>query len=273
MVRKIILIIFLFSSVSGFSQYWEVGAYLGGSNYTGDLVDGLITLKETHPTFGVIGRYNISPWITMKGNVYHGVISGADANSNNDVRKQRNLSFKSTILDIGIQPEFNLRGYKSGHPYYKSSPYVFIGISIFRFNPKAEFEGKWYALQPLCTEGQGTTKYNDRQKYALTQVSIPIGFGWKYALNRNWNLGIELSAHKTFTDYLDDVSSTYVERDILQASYGDISAKLSNRTGEVGTFQSYDATVDRGNSTTKDWYYFAGIFVSYSILPNRCYRF
>ena len=273
MFRKLLVLIFTSFCLTGYSQYWEVGAFLGSSNYNGDLVDGIISFKETHPAGGAIARYNVNPWVTVKGNIYYGTISGKDANSTKFVRNQRNLSFKSSILDIGIQPEFNLRGYKSGHNYYKSSPYLFIGVSIFRFNPKAEYQGKWYTLQKYCTEGQGTTKYNDRQKYALTQASIPIGFGWKYSPARNWNIGIELSAHKTFTDYLDDVSSTYVPRDVLLAAYGDISAALSNRTGEVGTLQDYDASVDRGNPTTQDWYYFAGVFITYSILPNVCYRF
>ena len=274
-LKTIVFILFFSKCLFGYSQYWETGVYLGGSNYAGDLVDGTISLKETHPTFGAIVRYNINQWVTLKGDIYHGTISGKDANSSKFVREQRNLSFKSSVLDIGLQPEFNLRGYKSGHNYYNSSPYVFFGISIFRFNPKAYYNGKWYALQPLCTEGQGTTKYNDREKYALTQVAIPFGFGWKYALNRNWNLGMELSARKTFTDYLDDVSSSYVPYDIILAQYGDISAALSNRTGEVDPYQRepFDASVDRGNSTTNDWYYFAGFWVTYSILPNACYRF
>lgn len=270
MFKRFLVLALISFSLTAYSQYWEVGAFLGSSNYNGDLVDGVICLKETHPSAGAICRYNVNQWITIKGNVYYGQISGNDANSNKYERTTRNLSFKSNLLDIGLQPEFNLRGYKSGHNYYKSSPYLFAGISIFRFNPKAKLDGKWYPLQKYCTEGQGTTKYNDRQKYSLTQACIPIGFGWKYSPSRYWNIGVEFSARKTFTDYLDDVSMTYVDKDILQAAYGDISARLSNRTNP---YQDYDASTDRGNSTTQDWYYFAGIFITYSILPNVCYRF
>ena len=267
-LRKYLLLFVFFIPLISYSQYWEIGILLGGSNYKGDLVDGIINLKETQPAAGAIIRYNISPWFTLKSNFYYGSISGNDKSSNNADHVLRNLSFKSSLLDIGIQPEINLTGYKSGHPIYKSSPYIFGGLSLVRFNPKAYYEGSWIALQPQCTEGQGTTKYNDREKYALTQIAVPFGFGWKRAMGRFWNVGIEIGVRATFTDYLDDVSMTYVEADILIAAYGPLSAELSNRSGEI-----YDSTKDRGDPTVKDMYMFAGVTLTYSILPNRCYKF
>jgi hypothetical protein len=277
---------------AGWTQYWEVGVLLGGSNYTGDLSNNPISLRQTKGATGGIIRYNINPWFTLKANVYYGSIAGDDKYSKIAENKQRNLHFKSNILDVGINGELNLTGYKSGHPVYKNSPYLFFGLSVFRFNPKAKYhytptspdpllynpslaalEGKWVALQPLCTEGQGTTKYNDREKYNLTQISIPLGIGWKIALSRFWNFGIEAGARITFTDYLDDVSMTYVEKDVLLAAYGEESYNLSNRTGEAGTHMEYSGQDNRGDPTKKDWYYFAGFTLTYSILPNRCYKF
>lgn len=246
---------------------------LGGSNYHGELNEGIVNLGETKFASGGIIRYNLNPWVTIKSDFYYGTISGNDKNAKTAENKLRNLSFKSSMLDIGIQTELNLTGYKSGHAVYKQSPYIFFGLSVFRFNPKAEYAGTWYALQPLCTEGQGTTKYNDREKYALTQIAIPLGIGYKKALSRFWNVGLELGVRATFTDYLDDVSTTYVEADILNAAYGKISAQLSNRTGETGNPQILNSQNDRGDPTNKDYYMFAGVTLTYSILPNRCYKF
>jgi hypothetical protein len=288
-VRKIFIYLLLFClPFPSWAQYWEVGILLGASNYTGDLSNSPITLKLTKGATGGIIRYNLSPWFTIKTNVYYGSIEGNDKYSKSAENKSRNLSFKSNLLDIGLNGELNLTGYKSGHPVYKNSPYLFFGVSLFRFNPKAiyhytqisaydqrlaDLEGKWVALQPLCTEGQGSTKYNDREKYNLTQISIPFGVGWKIALSRFWNFGIEIGARTTFTDYLDDVSTTYVEKDVLVASFGDMSYNMSNRTGEVGTHMEYTGQDNRGDPTKKDWYYFAGFTLTYSILPNRCYKF
>lgn len=273
LIRKYLLLLLFFVPVISYSQYWEAGIMLGGSNYHGELNDGIVKLSETKPATGAIIRYNLNPWLTLKANFYYGAISGSDKNSKSTANQLRNLSFKSSMLDIGLQTEINLTGYKSGHPVYKSSPYLFFGLSVFRFNPKAEYAGTWYALQPLCTEGQGTTKYNDREKYSLTQIAVPIGAGWKKALNRFWNVGIEIGIRATFTDYLDDVSTTYVEFDILKAAYGEISAQLSNRTKETGNPKTYNSQDDRGDPTNKDLYMFAGVTLTYSILPNRCYKF
>ena len=256
-----------------YSQYWEVGVLLGASNYRGDLVDNIINLKETKAATGAIIRYNLNPWLSLKSNFYYGTIGGDDKYSNIAEHKLRNLSFTSSLLDIGLQTEINLTGYKSGHSIYKSSPYIFIGLSVFRFNPRAEYQDTIYDLQSLCTEGQGTTKYNDRQKYSLTQIAIPFGFGWKKTLGRFWNIGLEIGVRATFTDYLDDVSTTYVEPDVLIAAYGRHSAALSNRTGETGNYQNYNSQNDRGDPTKKDIYMFAGVTITYSILPNKCYKF
>lgn len=275
-MRKVALLL-IFIAISSFSkaQYWEVGLFGGTSLYSGDLTETGLDFKEIHPATGCIVRYNVTQWFTVKSNVYYGTISGNDANAKSYSNRLRNLSFTSSLLDIGLQSEINLRGYKSGHPRYNNSPYLFFGFSIYRFNPKASIDGKTYALQPLCTEGQGTTRYNVRQKYSLTQICVPIGGGWKYALNRYWNLGFECGVRSTFTDYLDDVSKTYVEADIIQSAKGDIAVKLANRTGEFLKSEPIDYTSadDRGDPSKNDWYLFTGFTVSYSILPNACYRF
>lgn len=273
-MRKFLLILIFAAPLSIRAQYWEIGAIGGIALYSGDLTENLFDLKEIHPTLGGVLRYNINEWFTMKSNFYHGVVSGNDKNAKTQANQIRNLSFKSTVLDIGFNAEINLAGYKSGHPQYNSSPYVFFGLSVFRFNPKALYMGEWYALQPLGTEGQGTTKYNDREKYALTQICIPIGGGWKYAINRYWNIGVEIGPRFTFTDYIDDVSTTYVEYDILKATRGPIAAILSNRTGEILPERiEYTSANERGDPTKNDIYVMGGVIISYSIFPNQCYRF
>lgn len=268
-MRKLLFIIILYLPICGFSQYWEVGAFLGISNYAGDLSPDPVVFKETHGAYGALVRYNVSEWFTLKANIYYGQLSGSDRNADAIQKRQRNLHFRTTILDIGFQPEINIRGYKSGTFKYRSSPYIFFGLSVYRFNPEAKYADKWISLQPLGTEGQGTTKYNDREKYALTQICIPFGVGWKHALSRNWNLGIEFGFRKTFTDYLDDVSTTFVEPDILEGAHGEISKILSNRSGEIGTRIDYQPTEQRGDANNKDWYYFSGLTVTYLIKNNR----
>lgn len=273
-MKKLLLIgIFVFPLVVN-AQYWEFGGFLGFSNYSGELAHDPVEVKETHPAIGGILRYNINRYITLKGNIYYGTISGTDANADNAADRIRNLSFKSNILDVGFNFEVNLLGFQSNHHLYKTSPYLFAGASVFRFNPKAKYNDEWIPLQPLGTEGQGTTKYNDREKYALTQISIPFGLGIKHALDNHWVIGAEFGLRATFTDYLDDVSTTYVEEEILVAAYGQISYELSNRTDEIlDNPPDLGPTDPRGNPTTNDWYMFGGLTITYTVIPNKCYKF
>jgi hypothetical protein len=89
-----------------------------------------------------------------------------------------------------------------------------LGLSVFNFNPRAEHfdsrrDGEWVNLKPLNTEGQGLSTFPNRKPYSKTQVSIPLGLGFKFAVHSNLNIGFEIGFRATRTDYLDDVGNTY----------------------------------------------------------------
>jgi hypothetical protein len=272
MKKGLLFAIGVFMPLFAFCQHWEVGIMAGGANYSGDLTPGPIVLARTGFAGGGLVRYNISNYWTLKLNAYDGEISGSDADATTEQNKLRNLNFRSNVLDIGLQGELNILGFQSGTGKLRTSPYIFGGFSVFKFDPQAYYGGQWVRLQPLGTEGQGTIKYNDRQKYALTQVSIPFGIGLKHNFSGWWNIGFEFGWRKTFTDYLDDVSTTYVLSDYLAAQNGQLAANLSNRSTDPKA-NTFDDKVQRGNSTNKDWYMFGGLTLTYTIHPNMCYRF
>jgi len=273
MRRLLVLIGILFTSL-GYAQRYEAGFFLGGSNYAGEFTEKLIEVKETHFAYGALFRYNFSRRFALRMNLYRGHISGTDQNnsSNMVLQSTRNLSFKSYITDLSITPEFNILRFQSGHFRYKKTPFIFAGVTIFKFNPMGDYNGKWVALQPLGTEGQNIGRFRDR-KYKLTQIAIPFGAGWKQHIKRGWNISFEIRGYKTFTDYLDDVSTTYVPRDELLLAKGEISANMSNRTGEVGERIEYKELDLRGNPDKKDWFYFTGFTLTYSFLPKLCKGF
>ena len=156
--------------------------------------------------------------------------------------------------------------------------------SLFNFNPKAENKnGEWISLQPLGTEGQGTTQFPDRKKYSLIQFAIPIGGGVKFAVSEHFNIILEYGIRKTFTDYLDDVGGTYADPQYL-AMEDMIAAQLSDRTIALQDFLANNPTADitvwsqntdkqRANPNGwNDWYTFAGITLSFKIVetPKVC---
>ncbi len=271
----------------------DFGLYLGGSNYCGDLTRDYQPLwSKTKLAGGLLCRYNVSPYITFKGSALYGQIQGSDKNYSYDAyRTRRNLSFKSDIVEFSAQIEWNILGYENTRTNFGWSPYLFGGVSVFRFNPKAQFNyisglhdpslqsqsGEWIELQPLGTEGQETTKFNDKRRYSLTQISIPLGIGSKWQLDDHWAIGIEFGVRKTFTDYLDDVSSIYVDDQIVGGASGPMAVALKDRSAEVNNDLSvkFENNDPRGNPKNKDWYLISGITLTYRILGGRqpCFNF
>jgi hypothetical protein len=262
----ILSVFFLASGVHAQFARSEVGVFGGVSYYVGDLNPSKHFLGSK-PAFGIIYRYNISPRFSLKINGLYGTLQGSDAVSKANIK--RNLSFKSYVTDISAQIELNFLRYITGHERYFISPYIFTGISLFNFNPKAEYNDTWYALQPLGTEGQGTTLPNVTKRYSLTNVSIPFGLGLKYSPFKFMCIGFEWGLRKTFTDYIDDVSSVYVDPVVLAAENTATAAALADRTIVNAGETVSNTGLQRGNSKTKDWYSFAGLFVQLRIKPRH----
>ncbi|MCX6271757.1 MAG: DUF6089 family protein [Bacteroidetes bacterium] len=260
----ILSLLLIFISISSFAQRSEAGIFAGGSYYLGDLNPNK-HFANMSPAFGAVYRYNFSTRWALKMNAIYGWLVGDDASAAG-WDKQRNLSFRSHIMDLSSQLELNFFPYYTGSEKYVFSPYIFTGICIYNFNPKTKYEGQWVELQPLGTEGQGTTEHPSRNSYALTQLGIPFGVGLKISLSKLACLGFEWSFRKTFTDYLDDVSTTYPDPLVLAAEKGNLSAALSNRSVDVPGKPPVIAGMQRGNSATKDWYSFIGVTFTIKII-------
>ncbi len=247
------------------AQHMEAGLIVGASTYQGDLAPSKVWLSitETHPAFGVFARYNFNRLGAVRLGVNYMSISGDDSKSKESGRLGRNLSFRSNIIEFSLVGEWNILGYQPYNLQETFSPYLFGGISVFKFNPKAKYEGEWYELQPLGTEGQNLAQYPDRTAYKLTQFSIPLGMGVKYAINDTWNIGLEFGARKTFTDYLDDVSTTYVSDTEMLEGGDELAAILANRSGEPK-----ETGYGRGDPEDDDWYLMGGVTISINFLDN-----
>jgi len=251
----------------------HIGVFGGISNYQGDLASR--NFQQSKPAFGVTLNYELSDRVMLRGGLTFAKIAGADKYSNNEFLKQnRNLSFESNINELSLIGEltaFNLNT-------IRWSPYVFGGLAIFHYNPYTyDSTNTKYYLKPLSTEGQGLSPYPDRKPYSLTQLAIPFGGGIKYALNDNIRIALEVGIRKTFTDYLDDVSGTYPDKDVLFSERGAKAVELSYRGGEVPGEYSTGAGViypdnaypakdaQRGSIKHNDYYYFTGLHITFRL--------
>ncbi len=267
-----ILISALLPAFTGFAQQHkksaEIGLFLGGSYYIGDLNPLGHFNQFTKPAGGIVYRYNFNPRLAARTNLFFGAIEGDDSFSNSPSQLQRNLHFKSNIYELSEQLEFNFLDYKIGDDERGFSPYIFGGFAGFKFNPQAKFSGNWVDLQPLGTEGQGLPGGASKRKYKLMQISLPFGFGVKANLSKNIGISIEWGMRKTFTDYLDDVSNRYYDPAVLFAKRGPMTAQLSDQS--IGTDPNFsNVGRQRGNPTTKDWYSFTGIALTVKFKEKR----
>ena len=261
MKRIIFFICICLSSLQiSFAQVSEFGLCMGGSFYLGDLNPSGIFAK-TQPAGGIIYRYNFNPRWAFKSTLLFGSMEASDAETNGN--DPRGLSFRSPLSEISAQMELNfLRLYNEpGKNYF--TPYLFAGISFFSFNPQAKYKDKWYDLQPLGTEGQGLDYYG-RERYSLTGIAIPMGIGFRFNFLYYYSIGFEWGIRKTFTDYLDDVSTTYADHMKLNTERSALVEYLADPSGaESGDFH-LEGTA-RGNEQTKDMYSFAVLHFTFKI--------
>jgi len=259
MKKTFVLIVFIALYTSGYTQKLNVNLFLATSNYEGDMQANFFTFQQPGLALGAAISYQLTDRFHLRAG-YTSATLMADDKKNPKVFF-RNLNFKTSLHEIHLAGEYYLFTDENS----RISPYAFGGIAVYRFNPyTTDTLGNKYFLQPLSTEGQGFV--DGREPYKLTQFAIPFGGGIKYALTDNIKIGAELGMRKLFTDYLDDVSTTYVAPDVLLANRGPKAVELAYRGAEIDKGQTYPTVLTkRGESRNKDWYYFTGITLSYRL--------
>jgi len=287
----IILIAVLFPSISSAQRrttQWKRTRYeliigVGGTNILGELGGanriGTNTVRDleismTRPLIHLGLRYKFYEKIAGKVGLTLGYLKGSDNTTEEISRNYRNITVRTQIVELALQGEYSFIKEKVGHRYnlrkvkglraFSTNTYIFAGIAGFYFNPQGKYQGDWYNLQPLGTEGQGV--YGTREKYSRVQLSIPVGVGMKYSLDRKWSVGLEYGVRYTFTDYLDDVSTTYIDQSYFNnnpvaAYFADPSDKSEPNKTAAGQ--------QRGDAMDNDAYMFMVITFTYKLTTTR----
>ena len=268
MIMKITKKLFLVVAVSCvtssmYGQKVHVNLFGGIANYKGDLQynpKGGKQISFRQPKFaaGIGIEYELFSKLYLRMAATAGKIHADDKKQVGQT--QRNLNFTSPVFDVMLAAQYYITD-----PYeHMVIPYVFAGVAWFHFNPYTfDAARQKVFLQPLSTEGQGFV--NGREPYKLSGISIPFGGGFKFAMNDNVRLGVELSLRKAFTDYLDDVSTTYVDENTLLVNKGQLAVDLAYRGDEVGSGPYPAENTQRGTLDAGDWYYFTGLTVSFRL--------
>ena len=201
-----------------------------------------------------------------------------DVKSSSQGRYERNLNFTSKISEFSLIAEFHplfifvdWPGKDRDPPYF--SPYLAAGIGIFSFNPQSKSRnGQLVDLQPLSLEGQGFAEYPERKPYKLSQINFPVGAGVRYELGPSLNLRAEFLYRILTTDYLDDLSKKYINRDVFSNYFAgtdlqnaqDLSFNQRTNTGSNNLeFRKTEGGI-RGNPKNNDSYFTFNIKIGYT---------
>jgi hypothetical protein len=251
----------------------EFGVTIGGAHYFGDL-NTRAAFNRPKPAVGLFYRKQFGNYIGARISGHFAQLGYSDTYSKNEFQRLRNLSFNTNIFEVALQGDFNFFKFVPQDPQYSFTPYVTLGVGVMSFDPYAYLDGQKYFLRSLGTEGQtpeGT--YLGRKPYSTTAMVVPFGVGIKYNLSERINISFEVAHRFTFTDYLDDVSSTYAGPTRFPAGPGGAPSEaflLQDRSYEVNGTSFFKEGQQRGFSRQKDQYLIAEIGVSFNFTSYRC---
>lgn len=301
-------------SMESFGQRWKRDRHhfifgMGASGFMGDLggadqegTNGLRDFNFSAVRPSLVGgyRYMLLENVGVTGNLTYGFVSGNDSHTQEPYRNNRNIHFRSPILELSAQAQYYfLTAHREGARHgritgargvlrrFELALYAFAGIGGFWFNPQAHFDASnyngsvpteelppngWYNLRPLSTEGQGF--FPTRDKYPSISMAIPFGIGAMLPLNRDLSIGIEFGYRKTFTDYIDDVSTTYVDPKIFSQMFEDpeqiaLAEYFSNPSLNSLSENVTAPGQQRGSPHSTDAYMFTFITVYYRVPQLR----
>lgn len=295
MLRLKVLLTILVISLTAVAQpgtdmFWkkyrlELIGGLGVTNFLSDLGGGPnigthyfrdLNFRSTRLSAELGFRYKFSERVAIRMVGHYMRLFGDDKLTDNMFRNYRNLTIRTDLYEGNITGEYSIFKEQLGHRYringvtgrkvYQIHTYFYGGLGLIYFNPQGIYKGKWYDLRNLGTEGQGM--YPGKELYSQLQLVVPVGIGFRYSFSYRVGMGAEIGYRKTFTDYLDDVSSFYADKDLLRQKRGQIAVELSDPSIYSNTYQTRTGE-QRGNPTNTDSYFYANVTFYVKIKTTR----
>lgn len=278
-IRKALLVAGLFIGVTANAQYnWDFGFSVGASNYLGDIGGDIYTrrdfvadmkMQETHMSAGMFVRYRFNSMLYLKNTLSWARVSGDDKLTSNPARNARNLNFRNDIFEFSSVAQFafydvNDLGRSFRHKD-KFRVYIGAGAGVLYHNPKAQYNGDYVALRPLATENVNYSRFS---------AVIPVTGGVVFSFDDRLHIGFDLNWRTTFTDYLDDVSTSYADPAVLGSS---LAIELANRTDELGYVspafaENFTPGSKRGDASHNDSYLTSTVEVSYAFRTRSAWE-
>jgi hypothetical protein len=253
----------------------EVGIGIGSAHYFGDL-NTTTQLNRPKPAATIFFRKYLGRYIAARAGFSFAQLGYSDVyNTHSEVQLRRNLSFNSNVWEVSAQGDFHFFKFLPQERGYNFTPYITLGAGLFSYDPYAYLNNERYYFRelPVGTEGQNSPLYPDRKMYGTTALSIPFGGGFKYSIGGGrFNISFEVLHRFTSTDYLDDVSTFYVDPNAFPKPPRGISVAqlLSDRSGEVGAPIGLPGRQRGNGSKQKDQFVTAMFMISFNLMSYKC---
>lgn len=259
-----------------FDQSKEIGLAVGTAYYLGDLNPHQHLAGHKKPAFGGYLRYNLDGRISLRGGLFTGTLEFWDADSDNPWQQNRNLHFRNQITEVSALVELNYLNHRMGNPKDQITAYLTTGLAVYNHMPLGQVEGDWFELQPLGTEGQGTSwgEAQGIEPYALTGLALPFGFGFKANVGPFLAFNVDWVLRKTWNDYLDDVSGFYANEAVLREEKGELAVLLADQSLSTPNDRQSQAGLQRGDAGRDDVYGMLTASVSFRVSkrPTTCWN-
>ncbi|MBR5663598.1 MAG: hypothetical protein IKX01_02560 [Bacteroidales bacterium] len=253
------------------AQVMEVGGSVGLSYYMGDINPNKPFVQSDLGWGALVRYYDGTRWAFR---LTYSNLNLKNSDKASGYRPERGLSFNTKVHDIALIAEFNFFDYFTGSKRNGLSPYLFGGISVLHFNPKADDGKELYNVltdvSGFSDEGGNDISDGDA-KYSRYAVSIPFGVGVKYSVSRRIGMALEWRWDLALTDWLDDCHAYYPTYNYNGErpewiNYSDPSGFTNDPDHPSQNDKEY---LQRGNKADIDWYGYLNISITYKFnLPN-----
>lgn len=208
----------------------ELGIGVGATTYKGEISPNY-HFANNRPAANIFYKRDVSPALVLRGGLLLGLMRAKDENVNRPLNQYRRADMITNLIELSAGIEYNFLNYYDQRRRTRWTPYFFLNAAITNFNNKVVLQNN--TIKPF------------ENGFVL---AIPLGIGFKYALSRHWNLGLEAGARKTLLKTGDKVD------------YFNKKAHESNPPEELPFTNPYD----------NDWYYYSGLSISYTFYKLIC---
>lgn len=176
----------------------EVGIMGGEAVYLGDIAPNLIFYK---PSYGAYYKKQFNDYGGVRLSYEKIQLGASDTLSNSFYQKNRGFAFSRNFHEVSLLGEFYFTRFLPGRKTYRFTPYLGFGVGYL-------IPGNIEKKEIYFTSNKSEANYVDSASFPAIKpskgfINFPIQLGFKYNLNKRWNIQAELMYRFVNSDDLD----------------------------------------------------------------------